>query len=622
MHMSLRRKITIFIFVLCCFIAFGCIHYYQNHHRIQEVKPCGRTACDMAKPIINKTNRLGISTEGRYVLHTANFNQQEKILPITDKSAKNIMWLGGSGPFYPENLSDYDIILTTTPQLKHFLNNQGFRAYYLPIAIDDTVKIQRNPQVIAVIGDLPFIEDILQKKNIVYKKYSLKQADKIVSDMALFKAAFVENTFLHESTLDIHPTILKIAAQSIPMAVYWGWPNIEEAVNLFDDRVNFYMSEDDAERLVDELSEKQVSPIIDNRARRAQTLVNKEFSVDSAAKRLKTILEDNDDTLSYSVDNTLIFDLSIAVGHTGAGDYWLAQDIIDGLKKYPYQAEISFYNSPHHYPAETSIFVRGFLPFIYDNINYFHPTKFNIVYVAYAQFGDNRQVEYTDDYDTYVNNLIKVLKAPQVNALAIASKSLADALNKKGFKAHYVPQFTNIQRFYPDYHEELKSDVFFVGVNAFYRIAVPTLIKHGFPVTVFGPGWGELAQKEFLDNRDLHKYYSSAKIVLNDTREGMKKFGFVSNRIYDATACETLVISDYMPEIEEIYGDTVPMYKSEEELVNLVKYYLEPEHEAERLDKAKRAREITLKNFTAETAAEKFDAIIQEIKNEKEKDKD
>ena len=61
------------------------------------------------------------------------------------------------------------------------------------------------------------------------------------------------------------------------------------------------------------------------------------------------------------------------------------------------------------------------------------------------------------------------------------------------------------------------------------------------------------------------------------------------------------------------------MWKSEEELVALVKYYLAPEHEEERKEKAKRAREITLKNFTAEMAAKKFHQIITEIKHQKGK---
>ena len=156
----------------------------------------------------------------------------------------------------------------------------------------------------------------------------------------------------------------------------------------------------------------------------------------------------------------------------------------------------------------------------------------------------------------------------------------------------------------------------FVGANTFYRTAVPTLLKHAIPVDVYGPYWPNgVAKASYVDNRILRKYYSSAKIVLNDTRQGMKQFGFISNRIFDASACGTLVISDYMPEIEQIYGDAVPMYRSESELIDLVKYYLT--HEDERRIKAQKAKEITLKNFTAQQAAEKFHAIIENVQKTK-----
>ena len=93
----------------------------------------------------------------------------------------------------------------------------------------------------------------------------------------------------------------------------------------------------------------------------------------------------------------------------------------------------------------------------------------------------------------------------------------------------------------------------------------------------------------------------------------MKDYGVISNRIYDASASGSLVISDYMKEIEDIYGDSVPMWKSKEELIELVKYYLDPKNENERKEKANRAREITLKNFTNQVVAQKFRKVIDFI---------
>ena len=186
--------------------------------------------------------------------------------------------------------------------------------------------------------------------------------------------------------------------------------------------------------------------------------------------------------------------------------------------------------------------------------------------------------------------------------MATASQKLAEQLRAKGSPAHYIPQFTDTARFYPDFEESLKSDVLFVGANTFYRTAVPFLKQRGIAVDVYGPKWPiGTAKANYADNRILRKYYSSAKIVLNDTREGMKRFGFISNRIFDATACGTLVISDYMPEIEAAYGDAVPMYKNKEELAGLLRYYLT--HEEERQALAAKARRITLEKFTNAAAA-------------------
>jgi spore maturation protein CgeB len=109
---------------------------------------------------------------------------------------------------------------------------------------------------------------------------------------------------------------------------------------------------------------------------------------------------------------------------------------------------------------------------------------------------------------------------------------------------------------------------------------------------------------QYVPNEILNQYYSSAKIVLNDHRPDMKKHGFINNRIYDAKASGTLVISDYIKEIDDIYKGSVPMYQTKEELKHLLNYYLNNEEERQEL--AKKAQEITLKEFTNTAVAKKI----------------
>ena len=310
-----------------------------------------------------------------------------------------------------------------------------------------------------------------------------------------------------------------------------------------------------------------------------------------------------------SEKSSINIDIPTAIGHYTAGDYALASDLAEGLTRGGAKVDLTFYNSLYKYLAETNILLRGFLPPFADDLS----ARTNIIYLAYAQFGEDGRRELLPTDEAYLETVAE--SARQADALATASQKLAEQLRAKGIPAHYIPQFTDTARFYPDFEESLKSDVLFVGANTFYRTAVPFLQQRGIAVDVYGPKWPiGTAKANYADNRTLRKYYSSAKIVLNDTREGMKRFGFISNRIFDATACGTLVISDYMPEIEAIYGDSVPMYKNGDELARLVRYYLDPAHEPERREKAARAREITLRYFTAEQAAEKFQEIIHNIK--------
>jgi spore maturation protein CgeB len=65
-----------------------------------------------------------------------------------------------------------------------------------------------------------------------------------------------------------------------------------------------------------------------------------------------------------------------------------------------------------------------------------------------------------------------------------------------------------------------------------------------------------------------------------------------------------MVISDYMPEIKEAYGDTIPMYKNKEELKTLLNYYLN--NESERKALAKQAQKITLEKFTNHAIAKQM----------------
>ncbi len=558
-----------------------------------------------AQKLVQELNKKNIKTNHKYTLYTANF-EENNLIVTPNPNTKNILWLGSSNNLYMVNLNKYDIILTSHPNLTYYFKTQNINSYYFPVFATETTNKASYPKHIALIGNNPLIEELLIEKNIFYQKYNLSDIDKIKNHLANFSVVFVNNTNFKNITLDIHPIILDIALSNIPIITQYLGFRENRTIHLFNNYITYYMEKEDASRLIDNLSSEEIL----NRANKAKLYIQDNFSLTSSANNLQNIIENNTALPITPRNNTINTSLPTAIGHIGAGDYWLSSDLNSSLEDIGYQTSQTYFNSLFKIPSAINIHMVGFLP-QNNKIETNKLTK-NILYIAYPQFGQTENHELIDTKEEYLNKLIQISKNNSINAIVTASKELADNLRKHNVNAYYIPQFTNTKRFYPDYDESLKSEVFFVGVNSFYRQAAPALLEADLPITIYGPGW-KTAKAPYLDNNILRKHYSSAKIVLNDTREGMKEFGFISNRIFDATACETLIISDYMPEIEEIYGDTVPMYKTKEELISLVKYYLDDKNQAERKDKAKRAREITLKNFTSEKAAIKFQQIFDHI---------
>lgn len=281
-------------------------------------------------------------------------------------------------------------------------------------------------------------------------------------------------------------------------------------------------------------------------------------------------------------------------GCQGWGEYWLARDIKEiwssafnaavwDESKYPSWSDLDSY-------FDGAVYMRGresFMPF----------DKERSVLWLFC---------HPEDVSLSEMRLYK--------AVACASENYAAILKGKGIRCEYVPQCTNPGRFFEDKDEGYETNVFFAGnTRGVFRNCVKFALEKNIDIRVFGRGWGKFIPEryimaDYVDNNMLRKYYSNAKITLNDHWDDMRQQGFISNRIFDVTACGGFVISDYMPEIEKVYGDSVPMYKNAGELAELTTYYLL--HEDERRRKAEKAQKITLSLFTTFHTAEKLNALL------------
>lgn len=151
---------------------------------------------------------------------------------------------------------------------------------------------------------------------------------------------------------------------------------------------------------------------------------------------------------------------------------------------------------------------------------------------------------------------------------------------------------------YPPLHKKLpgtakKWDISFAGDYKPVREEVLAAVATRFDVAIFGPWRNKLPkdsplQKHIVSDRffspeDMVEIFNQSRIVLNiHTWLGKTEFG-INPRVFEASGCGSLQISDYKEEIGDFYEEDkeIVIYRSTDELLEKLAYYLEHEAEAE-----------------------------------------
>ena len=109
-----------------------------------------------------------------------------------------------------------------------------------------------------------------------------------------------------------------------------------------------------------------------------------------------------------------------------------------------------------------------------------------------------------------------------------------------------------------------------------YRKVLHDLLPTEYDLNVYGDGWNGIVDDKYIiaehiPNKQLYKAYSSTKVVLNDHWKDMREKGFISNRIFDAVACGTVVLSDNIYGIRDIFTENaVVLYDGEKDINNKI----------------------------------------------------
>lgn len=195
----------------------------------------------------------------------------------------------------------------------------------------------------------------------------------------------------------------------------------------------------------------------------------------------------------------------------------------------------------------------------------------------------------------------------------VASSHYSKILRQKyGEKISVLYQAFDAKRYFEPIVKKFEHNILFVGNtrNEFRRTIRYTTLKD-IEVDIIGQGWERYVKKEsikmqYINNEQLLEEYNVSKIVLNDHFPLMKRLGFFNNRIFDVMAAKTLLVTDYLPGMEEQpFAECICYYKTKEELYDILeKVKSEPEF---RLNKLKKIDSV-LEKYSMKVAT---DSIVQ-----------
>ena len=165
-------------------------------------------------------------------------------------------------------------------------------------------------------------------------------------------------------------------------------------------------------------------------------------------------------------------------------------------------------------------------------------------------------------------DLVEADEPSQYDAVYAASRHWSRATDF-GTPIDPLLQATNPRRFSPHAAApDSGAPVLFAGsTRGEYRPAVRACVEANIDLALYGVGWEEfvsprLIAGEFLANDELPAAYAAAGVVLNDHWPDMAAQGFLSNRLFDAVATGTRVLSDEAVGLDEVFEDAVCTYSS------------------------------------------------------------
>jgi len=147
---------------------------------------------------------------------------------------------------------------------------------------------------------------------------------------------------------------------------------------------------------------------------------------------------------------------------------------------------------------------------------------------------------------------------------------------------------TNSGVFNHQKHKKIYDIVFIGNNNRSERLLLLKKIAEKYNLKVFGNGWGgiELNCGDPVYGKNFSKVCNQAKICLGEKEPaGAKLEAYFSNRLVNTLATGSFYINPYSQNLESVFINKKHLvwYKNEEELVELIDYYLKHSDEREKI---------------------------------------
>ncbi len=178
-------------------------------------------------------------------------------------------------------------------------------------------------------------------------------------------------------------------------------------------------------------------------------------------------------------------------------------------------------------------------------------------------------------------------------------------------------QATDPERFRPEPTGPAHELLLVANSRGTRRHILDDLLPTRHELAVYGRGWTpERLDPAYLagdtiPNQELGGYYAAASIVLNDHWTDMQREGFLSNRLYDASAAGGFVISDDIAGLDTEFDAGIVAYRDPADLGRLIDHYLA--HPDERRARARRARAAVLARHTFDHRARSILDVVDPL---------